>query len=127
MLGLVLGAALGLAGIWVAYQVWVARPGTSAAVQQRFPALHRLFVNKWYFDEAIDLLVVRPAAWFGRWGQQTFERVFVNGTLIGATSGLVRAGSAAVRAAQTGFLRAYAALLLLGVVGVGLYFLIQSA
>ncbi len=127
VLGLVLGTALGLAGIWVAYQIWVARPGTSAAVQQRFAGLHRLFVNKWYFDELIDLLVVRPAAWFGRWGQQTFERVFVNGTLIGATSGLVRAGSAAVRAAQTGFLRAYAALLLLGVVGVGLYFLIQSA
>jgi NADH-quinone oxidoreductase subunit L len=53
--------------------------------------------------------------------------VFVTGTLMGATTGLVRAGSAAVRAAQTGFLRAYAALLLLGVVGVALYFLIQSA
>jgi NADH-quinone oxidoreductase subunit L len=70
---------------------------------------------------------VRPAGWFGRWGQQTFERVFVTGTLIGATTGIVRAGSAAVRAAQSGFLRAYAALLLLGVVGVGLYFIVQSA
>ena len=118
---------LGVAGIWVAHQVWVRQPGMAAAYQQRFPALHRLFVNKWYFDEAIDLLIVRPVAWFGRWAQQTFERVFVNGTLIGGTSGIVRAGSAAVRAAQTGFLRAYAALLLLGVVGVGLYFLIQSA
>jgi NADH-quinone oxidoreductase subunit L len=125
--GLVLGAALGAAGIYVAYVVWVQRPGTSAAWQARFAGLHRLFVNKWYFDELIDRLVVRPAAWFGRFGQQTFERVFVTGTLMGATTGLVRAGSAAVRGAQTGFLRAYAALLLLGVVGVGLYFLIQAA
>ena len=39
----------------------------------------------------------------------------------------MRAGSAAVRAAQSGFLRYYAALLLVGVVAVGLYFLIQSA
>src|SRR4051794_36571718 len=127
VLGLVLGAALGLAGIFVAYTVWVRRPGTSARWLERFRGPHRLFVNKWYFDELIDLLVVRPALWFGRWGQQTFERVFVNNTLVGGPSGIVRAGSAAVRAAQSGFLRAYAALLLFGVVAVGLYFLIQSA
>jgi NADH-quinone oxidoreductase subunit L len=127
VVGLVLGTVLALGGIFIAYTVWVRRPGTSAQWQARFSGLHKLFVNKWYFDELIDLLVVRPFAWFGRWGQQTFERVFVNGTLVGGTSGLVRAGSAAVRAAQSGFLRAYAALLLLGVVAVGLYFLIQSA
>jgi NADH-quinone oxidoreductase subunit L len=126
-LGLVLGTVLALGGISIAYTVWVRRPGTSAQWQARFSGLHKLFVNKWYFDEAIDFLVVRPFAWFGRWGQQTFERVFVNGTLVDGTSGIVRAGSAAVRAAQSGFLRAYAALLLLGVVAVGLYFLIQSA
>jgi len=127
VVGLVLGAVLALGGIFIAYTVWVRRPGTSAQWQARFSGLHKLFINKWYFDEAIDFLIVRPAAWFGRWGQQTFERVFVNGTLVGGTSGIVRAGSAAVRAAQSGFLRAYAALLLLGVVAVGLYFLIQSA
>ena len=97
------------------------------ATEARFAAVHRLFVNKWFFDELIDVLVVRPALWFGRWAQQTFERIFVEGTLVGGTSGIVRAGSAAVRAAQNGFLRLYAALLLLGVVAVGLYFLIQSA
>jgi NADH-quinone oxidoreductase subunit L len=126
VLGLVLGATLGLAGIFVAHFVWVRHPGMSARVRERFAPLHRLFVNKWFFDELIDILVVRPAAWFGRWAQQTFERVFVSGG-IDATSGIVRAGSAAVRAAQSGFLRAYAAMLLLGVVVVGLYFLIQSA
>jgi NADH-quinone oxidoreductase subunit L len=125
-IGLALGAALGIAGIAVAYHVWVRRPGLSARVRERFAPLHRLFVNKWYFDELIDLLVVRPAGWFGRWAQQTFERIFVSGS-VEATSGIVRAGSAAVRAAQSGLLRAYAAMLLLGVVAVSLYFLIQSA
>jgi NADH-quinone oxidoreductase subunit L len=126
VVGLVLGAVCGLAGIAVAYHVWVRRPGLSGQVRERFAPLHRLFANKWYFDELIDMLVVRPATWFGRWAQQTFERIFVGGA-VDATSGIVRAGSAAVRAAQSGFLRAYAALLVLGVVGVGLYFLIQSA
>jgi NADH-quinone oxidoreductase subunit L len=126
VIGLVLGTVLGLAGIALAYHVWVRKPGLSARFVERFAFLHRLFVNKWYFDELIDLLVVRPAGWFGRWAQQTFERIFISGG-IDATSGIVRAGSAAVRAAQSGFLRAYAAMILLGVVAVGLYFLIQSA
>ena len=50
----------------------------------------------------------------------------VDETIIGGTTGIVRAGSAAVRAAQSGFVRYYAALLVLGVAGVGFYFLLQS-
>jgi NADH-quinone oxidoreductase subunit L len=125
--GLVLGTALGLIGIFIAYTVYVRRPGTSAALLARFRGAHRLFANKWYFDELIELLVLRPFAWFGRFGQQTFERVFVNGTLVGGTSNLARAGSAAVRALQSGFLRAYAALLVAGLAAVALYFLLQSS
>jgi NADH-quinone oxidoreductase subunit L len=125
--GLVLGTALALAGIYTAYVVWVARPGTAQRIRDRFPTLHRLFLNKWFFDELIDVLVVRPVAWFGRFGQQTFERVIVNGLLVGGTTNIVRAGSAAARALQNGFLRAYAALLVFGMVALALYFLIQSA
>jgi NADH-quinone oxidoreductase subunit L len=124
--GLILGTVIGLVGIGVAYYVWVRRPGTSAALLERLRPLYELFVHKWYFDELIDLLVVRPWGWFGRFGQQTFERVVVSGALVGGTSGVVRAGSSAVRALQSGLLRAYAALLLLGLVGVALYFLLQS-
>jgi len=124
--GLVLGTVLGLAGIAIAYRVWVARPGTAARVQARLRPLYELFVNKWYFDEAIALLIVRPASAAGRFANDTFERLFVDETLVGGTSGLVRAGSAAVRAAQSGFVRYYAALLVLGVTGVGFYFLLQS-
>jgi NADH-quinone oxidoreductase subunit L len=125
--GLVLGSVLGIAGIFIAHRVWVVHPGTSARVRERFALLHRLFVNKWYFDELIDLVVVRPWAWAGRFGQQTFERVVVNGLFVGGTTGIVKAGSAAARALQNGFLRAYAALLVLGLVGVAFYFLIQSS
>jgi NADH-quinone oxidoreductase subunit L len=125
--GLVLGTVLGVTGIFIAYRVWVVHPGTSARVQERFALLHRLFANKWYFDEIIDLVVVRPWAWVGRFGQQTFERVVINGFFVGGTTGIVKAGSAAARALQNGFLRAYAALLVLGLLGVAFYFLVQSS
>jgi len=124
--GLVIGTVVGLAGIAIAYRVWVMQPGTAAAARARLRPLYELFVNKWYFDELIGLLILRPAAAAGRFAAGTFERVVVDDTLIGGTTGLVRAGSAAVRAAQSGFVRYYAALLVLGVTGVGFYFLLQS-
>jgi NADH-quinone oxidoreductase subunit L len=124
--GLTLGTLIGLAGIALAYRIWVARPGTSAAIQARTRPLYELFVNKWYFDELIDAAVVHPMAAAGAFARDTFERVFVDDTLVGGTTGIVRAGSAAVRAAQSGFVRYYAALLVLGVTGVGFYFLLQT-
>jgi NADH-quinone oxidoreductase subunit L len=125
-IGLVLGAVVSLAGIAIAYYVWVARPSLAPAIAARFAPVASLFEHKWYFDELIDALVVRPGAWFGRFAQNSFERVVVDGALIGGTTGLVRAGSALVRGTQSGFLRLYAALMVLGIAGVGLYFLIQS-
>jgi NADH-quinone oxidoreductase subunit L len=124
--GLALGTALGLAGIALAYRIWVARPGTSQAIQARMRGVYTLLANKWYFDELIDAAIVRPAAAFGRFARYTFERRFVDETLVGGTTGIVRAGSAAVRAAQNGFVRYYAALLVLGLAGVGFYFLLQT-
>ena len=124
--GLVLGAVVGLAGIAIAYVVWVKRPSLAPEIAGRFRGLATLFENKWYFDELIDMLVVRPGAAFGRFGQDTFERLIVNGALVGGATGLVRASSALVRGTQSGLLRVYAALMLLGITGVALYFLLQG-
>ncbi|HEX4033249.1 MAG TPA: NADH-quinone oxidoreductase subunit L [Solirubrobacteraceae bacterium] len=125
-LGLILGAVVSIGGIAAAYYIWVARPQLAGQLRERFAPLATLFENKWYFDELIDTLVVRPGAWFGRFSQNTFERVFVNGLLVGGSTGLVRASSALVRATQSGILRVYAALMLLGAAAVALYFLLQS-
>jgi NADH-quinone oxidoreductase subunit L len=126
IVGLVLGTVIGLLGVAIAWRVWVAKPGTAEVARRRFAPLYELFVNKWFFDELIDALVVRPAAATGRFASSTFERVFVEGTLVGGASAIVRAGSASVRAVQTGLVRYYAALLVLGASALGLYFLLQS-
>jgi NADH-quinone oxidoreductase subunit L len=126
LLGMVAGALLGAGGIFIAYTLWVRQPDRPRAIQARLPALHRFFVNKWYFDEAIDFLVVRPGAWLGRFANSTFERVVVDGALVGGAGGVVRLASAAVRRVQTGYLRYYAALLLMGITSLGAYFLIAA-
>jgi NADH-quinone oxidoreductase subunit L len=127
--GLSVGALLALGGIALAYSLWVADRDRRrvTALRARFAGLHGFFAHKWYFDELIDLLVVRPFAMFGRFSRDVFERVVINGVFVGGPAGAVRAGSAAVRAVQSGFLRFYAALLLVGVTALGLYFLIAAS
>ena len=120
VVGLVIGAVLGdRAASRSPTTLWVRKPERAAARCARgSPACTAFFVNKWYFDELIDFLIVRPFAWFGRFGAQHVRaRRRSTALLIGGTTGAVRAGSAAVRAVQSGFLRYYAALLLLGVTG----------
>jgi NADH-quinone oxidoreductase subunit L len=126
VIGLIVGAALAVTGIFIAYRLYVVRTEVPARLQTRFKALHTLFVNKWYFDEAIDAVFVRPASWVGRFASTTFERVVVQGALVGGTTGVVGLASAAVRRVQTGYLRYYAALLLLGITSLGAYFLVSA-
>jgi NADH-quinone oxidoreductase subunit L len=125
-IGLIVGALIAIAGISIAYRTWVVKPGTSAALQARFGALHTFLYNKWYFDELIDLSVVRPAQWLGRFAGSVLERGVVGGVVTGGTLGVVRAASAAVRRAQTGFLRYYAAAVIFGLSAMALYFLISA-
>ena len=62
----------------------------------------------------------------GRLAGSVLDRTLVEGVLTGGAVGAVRVGSAAVRRLQTGFLRYYAAAMLIGLSGVALYFLISS-
>ena len=124
-IGLVIGALIAIAGITIAYRIWVARRGTSTQLRERFSGAYVFLSNKWYFDEIIDFAIVRPTAWLGRVVTTTFERNVISGITDG-TASAVRAGGAAVRRAQTGYLRYYAALMIVCLGGVALYFLISS-
>ncbi len=126
-IGLAIGAAVAAIGITMAFRIWVAQPGTATRLRERMPALHDFLFHKWYFDEAIDLLVVRPALVLGRLAESVLERGLIQGVLTGGTLGAVRACSAAVRRWQTGFLRYYAAAMVVCLSGVALYFLISSS
>jgi hypothetical protein len=90
----VVGAALGLAR-HLASPTAVGRAARAAgAIRARFAALHRSSCNKWYFDEAdrprdrAPVRLVRPLR------ATSFERVVVNGALVG---GDVRRGARRLR------------------------------
>ena len=124
--GLGVGAAISVLGIAVAWWFYVAQPTAPAILQRRLKPLHTLFFNKWYFDEAIDLLIVRPALAIGRFANRVFERFVVDG-IVSGTEETVRGAGGVVRAVQNGFVRSYALLLIAGVAGLALYFLLSSS
>jgi NADH-quinone oxidoreductase subunit L len=126
-IGLVVGAVISIVGIGLAWRVYIREPGTAARLIERFPRVHAFLVNKWYFDELYDALFVRPAATAGAFSRRVIETDFVQGTIVGGATGIVRVGTSFARAIQTGYLRAYALLLLLGVAGLTLYFLLNSS
>jgi NADH-quinone oxidoreductase subunit L len=124
--GLLIGGAVSLAGIGIAYWLYVVRPTVPATLQRRLGALHTFLYNKWYFDELIDVLVVRPALAVGRFANRVFERFVVDGLVTG-TGETVRTAGGVVRAVQNGFVRSYALLLIAGFAGLALYFLLSSS
>jgi NADH-quinone oxidoreductase subunit L len=124
--GLAIGAAISVVGIGLAWVLWVARPELPGLFRKRLHPVYLLFVNKWYFDEAIDLLIVRPALAVGRFANSTFERFVVDG-LVSGTRETVSGAGGIVRVVQSGFVRSYALLLIAGFAGLALYFLLSSS
>src|SRR5207248_9543921 len=102
IVGLAVGTVLGLAGIAIAYRLWVGEPRLVARIRARARPLYELFVNAWYFDRIIDVLVVAPARAAGRFASGTFERLVVEEGLIGGSTPVVRPGPAPVPASPRG-------------------------
>jgi NADH-quinone oxidoreductase subunit L len=125
-IGLAVGAVIALAGIGFAYLCYIARPGTTARMIERAPRVHAFLLNKWYFDELIDAMVYRPVIAVGRFSNAVFERFVIQG-IVSGTTGMVKGAGSVVRGAQSGFVRAYALLLVGGFAALGIYFLVVSS
>lgn len=124
--GLAIGAAISILGILLARYLWVTNPALPASLAKRFRRIHDFCANAWYFDGLIDFLVVRPVQAFGAKIADSFVENKVIGAFAAIATGTVRGAGAAVRISQSGYLRAYAMVLLLGLIGLGIYFLIAG-
>ena len=123
--GLAIGGAISIVGIAAAWLAYVRRPRVTASLQRALAPVHSFLFNKWYFDELIDFLVVKPFLALGRGANNVFERVVVQGLVSGAVD-IVRGAGSGVRVAQSGYLRSYALLLVTGFAALGVYFLVQA-
>ena len=89
------------------------RPASAPAPR----ALHAFLLNKWYFDELYDAVVYRPVIALGRFANSVFERVVVQGIVNGDGRRGPRRRRRSSASAQSGFVRAYALLVIGGFAG----------
>jgi NADH-quinone oxidoreductase subunit L len=125
--GLAAGAVLAVVGLGVAFVLYERRAGYTLQLRDRFRPVHDFLANKWGFDDLYDRAFVRPAMALGNFGRDVFESAVVQGVFVNGTAGVVRAGTNFARAIQNGYLRVYALVLLVGLGGLVLYFLIVSS
>jgi len=108
-------AAAMLIGLAIAFHAYIRNTGFPAAFVGQFRLLYLFLLNKWYFDEIYDALIVRPSVWLGRFfwkrgDEGTIDRFGPDGA-----AAVVNAGTKITARIQSGYLYTYALVMLLGV------------
>jgi NADH-quinone oxidoreductase subunit L len=99
--------AMAVAGIAVAYVIYVARQGLAETMGRVFKPLYVLFSNKWFADWIAEDFIVRRVVYQGiSFAGEMFDRYVVDGVANGF--GLVTSrGGALLRRVQSGEFQAY--------------------
>ena len=116
---------VGVAGIGLAFVLYMLAPGLPALIAGRFQIIHRFLVKKWYFDELYDLVFVRPAFYLGRGFWKTGDGSLIDGVGPDGVSAAVLNLARRAGALQTGYLYHYAFAMLTGVVVLVTWYLFQ--
>ena len=106
---------IAVAGISIAFVLYVASPAIPARFTAAFPALHRAVYNKWYVDELYDFLFVNPCKAFGNFLWKGFDVVVIDGIVDGVAK-VVMGISGVLKNLQSGYVHNYALSMALGVV-----------
>ncbi len=120
-LPIVMGA-LGLLLGWVFYNRFTGLPTLSTKI---FKPLHKLFFNKWFFDELYNKLFVVPALWFGHMFWGTDKRV-VDGI---GPDGMAKTSfglGGLLSRFQTGYVFQYAFVMMLGLIALISWFFFKT-
>ncbi len=116
----VLGAisvAVALAGIGLAYALYVPKPERAAALARRFAPIHTFLDKGWYFDAIYDKLIVRRAMALGR-ATNVFDRRVFGSMVSGVGRGVSGLGER-LRPLQSGGAQNYALFILVSVLLIG--------
>jgi NADH-quinone oxidoreductase subunit L len=119
----VLPLVVGLAGIALAFWMYIVNPLMPVRLAQSFGGIYRFLLNKWYFDELYNAIFVRPTLRLARLFWQVGDATLIDGVPNGLAE-LTADSSRQVVRIQTGSLAVYAFAMLIGVVAlIGIFML----
>ena len=103
-------------GFLTAYQMYIRRPDLPAKLAENQRPLYLFLLNKWYFDEAYDFLLVRPTKWLGNFLWTRGDGEVIDGGINGLAMGIIPFFTRLAGRAQSGYIFTYAFAMVLGVV-----------
>ncbi|MFZ9284865.1 MAG: NADH-quinone oxidoreductase subunit L [Burkholderiaceae bacterium] len=113
---------LAVAGVALAYYMYMVNPALPAAIQKRVQPLHTLLENKYYMDWINENILARGARALGVGLWKGGDQAVIDGTLVNGSWRVIGWVSAIVRRAQSGFLYHYALVMIVGVFALMTYF-----
>ncbi|MCK5445426.1 MAG: NADH-quinone oxidoreductase subunit L, partial [Rhodospirillaceae bacterium] len=107
---------VGVAGITLAYVMYMFAPNLPQMVVNAIRPVHKFVFNKWYFDELYDAMFVRPAFMAGKGFWKTGDGAIIDGMGPDGVASTADDTARRVAALQSGYLYHYAFSMLIGVV-----------
>jgi len=104
-----------IGGFLVAWYFYIRRPDVPRELARQQQLLYQFLLNKWYFDEIYDFLIVRPVMWLGRVLWKGGDGFIIDGFGPDGVSARVLDVTRNVIRLQTGYLYHYAFAMLIGV------------
>jgi NADH-quinone oxidoreductase subunit L len=113
-------------GFGVAWMFYIRRPDLPEALARQQEPAYQFLLNKWYFDELYDVVIVRPTLWLGRllwrggdgWLIDGFGPDGVSSRVLDVTRNVVRL--------QSGYMYHYAFAMLIGVAAFVTWFMLAG-
>ncbi|MGH8798937.1 MAG: NADH-quinone oxidoreductase subunit L [Casimicrobiaceae bacterium] len=106
---------LAVAGIAVAWWLYILRRDLPAKIQARTAAVYALLANNYYIDRFNEWLFVGGFQRIGKLFSNVGDRSIIDGFFVNGTARAVGAASAALRLIQSGYMYLYAFAMILGV------------
>ena len=117
------GISIGLGGFGIVLAVAIYRRGFQ--YKENSNPLYQLVFHKYYVDEALSFLIVRPVLALARGATRWLEGDALDGGSRGI-AWILRGTSATLRRLQTGYVRNYALAILIGVLLIILYYAVRG-
>ncbi len=105
-----------LLGLGLAYQFYIRDTSMPRRLAETFPGAYQFLLNKWYFDEIYEALLVRPAMAVGRFFWKRGDGTVIDGGINGLAMGIIPFFTRLAGRAQSGFVYHYATAMVLGIV-----------
>jgi NADH-quinone oxidoreductase subunit L len=113
-----------LTGFIAAWYFYLRRPELPAVIAKEQDILYKFLLNKWYFDEIYNFLIVRPAVWLARLLWKGGDGKIIDGFGPDGIAASVQRVTRGVVKLQSGYVYHYAFAMLLGIAGLASWFML---